>query len=85
MLNFKIYGSKYELTDAQGYMTPKRAAQIRKAYGESLKLGNILKPVHFEIDDNGIPRAVKYSCVELTKELCDMFPKLAQVRQNVRR
>jgi len=77
----KIYGSKYELTDAQGYMTPKRAAQIRKAYGESLKLGNILKPVHFEIDDNGIPRAIKYSCVELTDELCKMFPKLAQVRQ----
>jgi hypothetical protein len=77
----KIWGKKFDLTDAQGYMTPKRAAEVRKGFGNAFKLGSILKPVHFEIDENGVPRAVKYSCIELTDELCDMFPKLKQVRQ----
>ena len=77
----KIWGKKFELTDAQGYMTPKRAANIRKGFGNAFKLGSVLKPVHFEIDEDGIPRAVKYSCIELTDELCETFPKLKQLRQ----
>ncbi len=75
----KIWGKDFEVTDAQGFMTPDRAANLRKGFGEAFKLGSVVKPVHFEIDPNGIPRAVKYSCVELTPELCDMFPKLQKV------
>lgn len=77
----KIIGSKFDLTDGQGFMTPKRAAELRKSFGRAFKFGSIIKPVHFEIDENCVPRAVKYSCVELTNELCEMFPKLKQVRQ----
>jgi hypothetical protein len=76
----KIWGKDFDLTDAQGYMTPKRAAQLRRAYGKAFAFGSVIKPVHFEIDSDGIPRAVKYSCIELTDELCEMFPKLRQVR-----
>jgi hypothetical protein len=76
----EIVGKKFDLTDAQGFMTPKRAAELRRAYGTAFNFGSIIKPVHFEIDDNGIPRAVKYSCVELTDELVAMFPTLAKLR-----
>jgi hypothetical protein len=76
----KVIGKDFDLTDAQGYMTPKRAAELRKSFGNAFKFGSVIKPVHFEIDENGIPRAVKYSCIELTDELCGMFPKLKQVR-----
>ena len=76
----KVWGKKFEFTDAQGYMTPKRAAEIRKGFGNAFKIGSVIKPVHFEIDSEGIPRGVKYSCIELTDELVDMFPKLKQLR-----
>jgi hypothetical protein len=49
----KIWGKKFDLTDAQGYMTPKRAAEVRRGFGNAFKLGSILKPVHFEIDEKG--------------------------------
>jgi len=77
----RIIGKDFDLTDAQGYMTPKRAEQLRKSFGSAFKLGSIVKPVHFEIDKNGVPRAVKYSCIELTDGLCEMFPRLKQVRE----
>ena len=76
----KVIGKDFDLTDAQGYMTPKRAEQLRKGFGSAFKLGSIFKPVHFEIDENGIPRAVKYSSIELTDELCTTFPRLKKVR-----
>jgi hypothetical protein len=76
----EIVGKKFDLTDAQGFMTPKRAAELRRAYGTAFNFGSIIKPVHFEIDDNGIPRAIKYSCVELTDELVAMFPTLAKLK-----
>lgn len=76
----EIVGKTFELTDAQGFMTVKRAEQLRRAYGTAFNFGSVIKPVHFEIDENGIPRAVKYSCVELTPELCAMFPILDKLR-----
>jgi hypothetical protein len=76
----KIWGKDYDITDAQGFMTPKRASELRLGFGEAFNLGSIIKPVHFEIDENGIPRAVKYSCVELTDELIKIFPQLAKIR-----
>jgi len=76
----KIWGKDFDLTDAQGFMTPKRAKELREGFGEAFNFGSVIKPVHFEIDENGIPRAVKYSCIELSDELVSMFPKLKQVR-----
>ena len=76
----KIWGKDFDLTDAQGFMTPKRAKELRQGFGEAFNFGSVIKPVHFEIDENGIPRAVKYSCIELSDELVQMFPKLKQVR-----
>lgn len=81
-VNFqKVIGKNFELTDGQGFMTPKRAAELRKSFGRAFKFGSIIKPVHFEVDEDCIPRAVKYSCVELTDELCDMFPTLKKVKK----
>ena len=77
----KVWGKTVKFTDGQGFMTPKRAADLRKGFGNAFKIGNVIKGVHFEIDEDGIPRAVKYSCIELTDELCKMFPKLKQVRE----
>lgn len=76
----EIVGKSFDLTDAQGFMTSKRAEQLRRAYGTAFNFGSVIKPVHFEVDENGVPRAVKYSCVELTPELCAMFPILDKVR-----
>jgi hypothetical protein len=77
----EVWGKTVKFTDGQGFMTPKRAADLRKGFGNAFKIGNVIKGVHFEIDADGIPRAIKYSCIELTDELCEMFPKLKQVRQ----
>ena len=76
----EIVGKSFDLTDAQGFMTSKRAEQLRRAYGTAFNFGSVIKPVHFEVDETGVPRAVKYSCVELTPELCAMFPILDKVR-----
>lgn len=79
----EIVGKSFDLTDAQGFMTSKRAEQLRRAYGTAFNFGSVIKPVHFEVDENGVPRAVKYSCVELTPELCAMFPILDKVRKTL--
>lgn len=70
--------------DAQGYMLPERASELQKGFGESYQVGNILKPAHYEIDKNGIPRMVKYSAVVLTDELVKDFPQLGHLRNKMR-
>jgi len=72
-----VIGNLYNITDGQGFITPRRAEQIRKAFGKGLNLKGIFKPIYYAIEETtGIPRALKYSSVELTPELVKMFPAL---------
>ncbi|MHC4645667.1 MAG: hypothetical protein ACYTBJ_09190 [Planctomycetota bacterium] len=76
------FGKDYELTDAQGFILPERAADISKGFGRSYKAGRVFKGAHFENtvreikDENGNvlevvthPFMVKYSSIELTDDL----------------
>lgn len=75
---------KYESTDAAGYVTPEFAARVKASYGYEEGLDVVMKPVHFEQDENGVPRALKFSTIELTDELCNKFPGLDQLRTAMR-
>lgn len=77
----KIRDINPKITDAQGYILPKRKKNIVKGFGRGLNLKSILKPVHYEIRPNGAPIYVKYSAVELTDELCREFPELRELRR----
>ncbi|HQJ57192.1 MAG TPA: hypothetical protein PLH46_06085, partial [Caldisericia bacterium] len=70
--------------DGQGLMLPERRDQIKQSIGLSYGLGNILKPAHYEVDEFGIPRMMKYSSIVLTDELVKEFPELGNVRQKMR-
>lgn len=71
---------KYDATDAQGFVTPDFARRVKRSYGFEEALDVTMKPVHFEIDENGIPRALKFSTIELTDELVGKFPALKVLR-----
>jgi len=70
-------------TDGQGFCTPRRANNIRKGFGRDSNLSSTMKPVYYSLDKNGKPVALKYSLIELTDELCEMFPDLANLRFNL--
>lgn len=76
---------KFNPSDAQGYMLPERASELQKGFGESYQIGNVLKPAHYEIDKNGIPRMVKYSAIVLTDDLIKDFPQLGHLRNKMRK
>lgn len=82
--NFVKKFDKFNPTDAQGYMLPERAAELQKGFGESYDIGNVLKPAHYEIDAQGIPRMVKYSAIVLTDDLVKNFPQLGHLRNKMR-
>ena len=71
---------KYDATDAQGFVTPDFARRVKRSYGFEEALDVTMKPVHFEIDEKGIPRALKFSTIELTDELVGKFPALKVLR-----
>lgn len=71
---------KYDATDAQGFVTPEFAERIRRSYGYEEGLDVVMKPVHFEIDESGVPRALKFSVIEITDELATKFAGLGQLR-----
>lgn len=76
----KLLNKKYDITDAQGFATPERMNNIRKGFSREANIGSTAKPVYFGIGDDGIARAVKYSTIELTDELCKTFAPLKQLR-----
>lgn len=41
--------SSYDISDAQGFMVPSRFKDLEKGFGRSWGLGNVMKPVHFEL------------------------------------
>lgn len=86
LLNF--FPKNYESTDGQGFMLPERRDALEVGVGQSYKLGNILKPAHYEIrviNGSPVPVMFKYSSIVLTDELVDAFPGLQKVRENMRK
>jgi len=79
----RLLEKSFESTDGQGFMTPERYNDIVKGFGQSFKLGKVLKPVHYEIDKDGIPRFLKYSSIVLTDELVKAFPDLRTLRDKM--
>lgn len=79
----KLYPKGYDLADGFGVMLPKRRRDLIKGFGTSYGVTHIAKPAHYEIDDRGIPRMIKYSSMELSDELCEQFPKLRILRDNL--
>lgn len=76
-------GEKVNYTDAQGFITEKFAQKMRMGFGREMQLGNVMKPVHFEVDGNGIPRAIKYSAIVLTEALIKEFPELGKLAKRM--
>lgn len=82
----------YDIADAQGFMLPSRKEEIKNSFGRSWGTGNVMKPVHYEIQSKEIPTTgeetyttaipvyTKYSSVVLTDELVRKFPRLAALR-----
>lgn len=80
----KFYGLKFNRTDGAAFMTPERFENIKRGFSPEMNLGNTMKPVYWGIDKHGIPRAMKYSVVVLSDELCANNPQLAQLREQMR-
>lgn len=78
----------FDLTDAQGYMLPERASQIVSGFGNAYNSGAVFKPAHYEVADRGdgtyVPVMLKYSSVVLSDDLVSRFPKLEQLRNEMR-
>lgn len=74
----------FKSTDAQGFMSQRRWADLHKGYGSSYGLGKVMKPVYFDIlVEDGQPRPIyiKYSSVVLTDELMNHFPEFRKVQE----
>lgn len=79
-INYK----EFKPADGQGYMLPERREEIIRGFGNAYGVGNVMKPAHYEIDQYGIPRMMKYSSIVLTDELVKDFPELATLRDQMR-
>ncbi len=41
--------SGFKMTDGAGFMTPDRWADLSKGFGTAFRMGNVMKPMHFQI------------------------------------
>lgn len=81
----------YKITDGQGFMTPKRYAELSKGFGRSWGMGNIMKPMYFgvhsqKVTDNyttSTPIYLKYSSVNLEDSLVNRFKLLKDLRDRM--
>lgn len=74
---------RFEATDAQGFMMPRRMADLSMGYESAWGLGDVTKPIQFgakPINIDGYttasPDYVKYSTINLSKDLISKFPAL---------
>ena len=80
----QILGKAFDISDGAGFILPERKSNIELGFGESSNVTLIQKPVYWGIDDTGVPRGMKYSTVELTDDLVEMFPRLSILRDQMR-
>mgnify|MGYP000424559086 CR=1 FL=1 len=45
----KAFFEAFESTDGQGFMTPQRHAELKRGYGKAYGLGNVMKPMYFDV------------------------------------
>lgn len=94
----EFFDDKFESTDAQGFMLPRRHRQLTRGFEKSWGLGQVHKPMHFEVrkheikDKDGnvvystaIPVYLKYSAIVLDEALTSRFPLLAALRDKLER
>lgn len=82
----------FDMADAQGFMTPERAANIVQGFGKNYNAGAVFKPAHYEIAERTlqdgtkafVPVMLKYSSVVLSNDLVSRHPKLEALRQEMR-
>lgn len=63
------FEENYDLADAQGFMLPQRRNQLKKMFGRSYGIQNILKPAYYGVGKDGVPSMMKLSSVVLTDSL----------------
>ena len=78
----ELYPKDFKPGDSQGYITPERLEDINKGFGYDY--GYVLKGVYYHIEDDGAARAIKYSQIVLSDELCDKHPALKILREKMR-
>lgn len=71
----------YDITDAQGFMTPLRYNDVVKAFGNGYSTANVLKPVYYGIQEDSTPVYVKYSSIVLSDSLVEKYRTLARLRR----
>lgn len=77
--------SSFEYTDGQGFMLPERQEELIAGFGLNYGVGNVSKPAYYHIDENQIPRMLKYSSVVLTDELTSKYETLRVLRDKMRK
>lgn len=91
----KFFESSYDMSDAQGFMIPRRFNQLTRGLGRAWGIGNVMKPVYFDVKkvettkEDGTkyttasPRYIKYSVVNLEDSLVAKFPILGRLRERM--
>lgn len=87
-----FFADKFESTDAQGFILPKRKIELTRGFERSWGLGQVHKPVHFEIKkysvvedrvevfSTAIPYYTKYSAIDLDDSIVERYPLLGKLR-----
>ena len=80
------YPEGFQPADSQGFILPERLDDINIGFGE--KLGSVLKGVYFHIENDGTARAIKYSQIVLSNDIClnkdGSFNMLGRLREKMR-
>ncbi len=80
------FTDNFDSTDGQGFMTPERFEELENAgFTEDFGINEVLKPVVYSINDNGVVTGLKFSSIVLTDELVEEFPSLGVLRYNLRK
>ena len=78
-----IHGITVKSTDAQMFYLPKWRKKLEEGYSRAYKVKDVLKPMLYFIDKYGIVRFSKNSGIELTDAMCNRFPELRDLRQEM--
>lgn len=91
----EFFGKDFEPTDAQGFMTPMRLAELSRGFEKSWELGKVHKPVYFDVQAHsftkedgsvyttGKPTYIKNSTIVLSDDLVTRFPLLNKLRESM--
>lgn len=90
-----FFGDSYDMSDAQGFMTPHRFNQLERGLGRAWGTGNVMKPLYFDLHrvettkedgtkySTASPRLIKYSSIVLEDSLVLKFRLLRNLRSRM--